>query len=178
MSAEHPDAEAQRGSNPDPLRDGEPGGPELRPLSGTLLGFDFGGRRLGVAVGETQTRLAHPLATIATEATAERLAAIDRLVGEWRPAGFVVGLPRHADGGPHEIARLARKFARRLEARFGLPVAFVDETLTSAEAQARLRDAGVRPKGGLDAHAAAVILQGYLDMNPSNAKEAHGHAPA
>ncbi len=133
--------------------------------SGTLLGFDFGEKRLGVAVGETATRLAHPVATLAIEATQARLEAIARLVAEWRPAGFVVGLPRHADGGPHEIARLAGKFARRLEARFGLPVACVDETLTSAEAAARLREAGARPRdaGGLDAMAAAVILQSYLE---------------
>jgi putative Holliday junction resolvase len=135
------------------------------PLSGTLIGFDFGEKRLGVAVGETLTGLAHPVAAIAEEATGARFAAIERLVAEWRPAGFVVGLPRHPDGGGHEVARLAEKFARRLSARFGLPVAFVDETLTSAEAQARLREAGgrARSKGDLDAHAAAVILQSYLD---------------
>ena len=135
------------------------------PLSGTLLGFDFGEKRLGVAVGETETRLAHPVAAIAEEATGARFAAIERLVAEWRPAGFVVGLPRHADGGEHEVARLAGKFARRLNARFGLPVAFVDETLTSVEAEARLREAGgcAKAKGDLDAHAAAVILQSYLD---------------
>ena len=135
-------------------------------LSGTLIGFDFGERRLGVAVGETATRLAHPVTAIAEESTDARFAAIERLVAEWHPAGFVVGLPRHADGGEHEVARLAGKFARRLNARFGLPVAFVDETLTSAEAGARLREAGgrARTKGDLDAHAAAVILQSYLDQ--------------
>jgi putative Holliday junction resolvase len=135
------------------------------PLNGTLLGFDFGEKRLGVAVGETETRLAHPIAAIAEEATEARFAAIERLVSEWHPAGFVVGLPRHPDGGEHEIARLAGKFARRLNARFGLPVAFVDETLTSAEAQRRLREAGGRATraGDLDAHAATVILQSYLD---------------
>lgn len=135
------------------------------PLAGTLIGFDFGERRLGVAVGETATRLAHPVAAIEQEATAARLAAIEQLVAEWRPAGFVVGLPRHADGGEHEIARLAGKFARRLEARFGLPVAFVDETLTSAEAGSRIREAGGRAgaKGVVDAHAATLILQSYLD---------------
>ena len=77
----------------------------------------------------------------------------------------MVGLPRHADGGEHEVARLAGKFARRLNARFGLPVAFVDETLTSVEAEARIREAGGRAKdkGDIDAHAATVILQSYLD---------------
>lgn len=150
-------------------------------LSGTLLGFDFGEKRLGVAVGETETRLAHPVAAITENATEARFAAIERLVAEWHPAGFVVGLPRHADGGEHAVAKLAGKFARRLGARFGLPVAFVDETLTSAEAEARLREAGGRrrTKGDVDAHAAAVILQSYLDnITHQNPKNAHGRAPA
>jgi len=154
---------------------------EPPPLSGTLIGFDFGEKRIGVAVGETETRLAHPVAAIAEEATEARLAAIGLLVAEWHPAGFVVGLPRHADGGEHEVARLAGKFARRLNARFGLPVAFVDETLTSAEAGARLREAGGRAKGkgDLDAHAATVILQSYLDqMNRPIAKGTHGRTSA
>ncbi|MBK6982606.1 MAG: Holliday junction resolvase RuvX [Betaproteobacteria bacterium] len=158
-----------------------PAAVENPPLSGTLLGFDFGERRLGVAVGETETRLAHPVAAIAQESTQARLAAIERLVAEWRPAGFVVGLPHHADGGDHEVARLASKFARRLQARFGLPVAFVDETLTSVEAGARIREAGgvARGKGEIDAHAAAVILQSYLDETlQTNAKGAHGRTPA
>lgn len=150
-------------------------------LSGTLLGFDFGEKRLGVAVGETGTSLAHPIGAIAEEAVEPRFAAIGRLVAEWHPAGFVVGLPHHEHGGEHEVARLAGKFARRLNARFGLPVAFVDETLTSAEAGARLREAGGRAKtkGDLDAHAATLILQSYLDnMNRQDAKGANGRAPA
>jgi putative Holliday junction resolvase len=139
--------------------------PGTPPLSGTLLGFDFGEKRLGVAVGETATRLAHPVGAIAAEATETRFAAIERLVTEWRPAGFVVGLASRPDGSEHPMARLAGKFARRLAARFGLPVAFVDESLTSVEAESRIREAGGRPKnkGDVDAHAAAVILQSYLD---------------
>ncbi len=151
------------------------------PLAGTLLGFDFGEKRLGVAVGETETRLAHPVAVITVAATDARLAAVARLVDEWHPAGFVVGQPRHADGSEHPVAKLAARFARRLEARFGLPVAFVDETLTSAEAGARIREAGGRPstKGDLDAHAAAVILQSYLDdPHHTTAKGSHGRAVA
>lgn len=148
-----------------------------RALCGTLLGFDYGEKRLGVAVGETETRIAHPVAAIDEEANEARFAAIDRLVAEWNPAGFVVGLPRHADGGEHDVARLAGKFARRLSARFGLPVAFVDETLSSAQASGLLREAGGRAgRGpGLDAQAAAVILQSYLDdLTRPNAKGAHG----
>lgn len=133
--------------------------------AGTLLAFDFGTKRVGVAVGESATRLAHPLEAIATESNEARFDAIAKLVAEWRPVGFVVGQPRHADGGEHEIARLAGKFGRRLEGRFGLPVAFVDETLTSVEAESQLREAGSRRtgKGDVDTLAATLILQGYLD---------------
>lgn len=129
------------------------------------MAFDFGVKRVGVAVGETATRLAHPLEAIATESNDARFEAIARLVAEWRPVGFVVGQPRHADGGEHEIARLAGRFGRRLEGRFGLPVAYVDETLTSAEAESQLREVGRRPKGrgDVDTLAATLILQGYLD---------------
>jgi len=137
-------------------------------MQGTLIGFDFGSRRIGVAVGETATRIASPLAAIEAEANAARLDAIGRIVREWRPAGFVIGRPRHADGGPHETARLAEKFARRLEARFGVPVSFVDETLTSAEAASRLREAraGRARRSDVDALAATAILQSYLDELP------------
>jgi putative Holliday junction resolvase len=143
--------------------------PALPP--GTLLAFDFGGKRIGVAVGESATRIAHPLTVISTQANEERLAAIGALVSEWRPSGLVVGLPRHRDGREHEIVRLAEKFARRLQVRFGLPVAFVDETLTSVEAQARIREAGGSRAGAesLDSHAAAVILQNYLDAGAATA---------
>ena len=134
-------------------------------ISGTLLGFDFGERRIGVAVGETVTAIASPLTAIVAEANDERFAAIEALVREWRPAAFVVGRPKHADGAPHAIAALASKFARRLAARFALPVFFVDETLTSAEAQSRLRETRTRAgrAADVDALAAALILQSYLD---------------
>lgn len=138
--------------------------------AGTLLGLDFGEKRIGVAVGESATGLAHALATVSAEANEARLAALSRIVDEWRPVGIVMGLPRHADGSPHEVARLAARFARRLEARFRLPIAFVDETLSSHEAGARLREAGrraSRPGGELDAEAAAVILQSYLEAGPA-----------
>ena len=83
---------------------------------GTLIGFDFGERRIGVAVGETTVGIANPVGHIDESGTDARFEAIARLVDEWQPAAFVVGLPRHSDGSPHEIARLAHKFARRLEA--------------------------------------------------------------
>jgi len=132
-------------------------------IRGTLLAFDFGERRIGVAVGETATKISNPLSTIDSAANAARFAAIEKLVGEWRPVAFVVGQPRHADGTPHPVALLAAKFARRLAARFELPVFLVDETLTSSAAESHLRDSAAR-KGDVDAIAAALILQGYLDQ--------------
>ena len=137
---------------------------------GTLLAFDFGERRIGVAVGEAETRIANPLTTIDAAANDARFAAIEKLVREWKPAAFVVGRPKHADGTPHPIAQLAEKFARRLAARYKTPVFFVDETLTSAAAEASLRESGAR-RGDVDAVAASLILQSYLD-NP----ESHEHA--
>jgi putative Holliday junction resolvase len=134
-------------------------------MAGTLVAFDFGAKRVGVAVGETSTGIASPLTTIAAQANEARFAAIDRIVAEWHPAGFVVGRPRHGDGSPHEVARLAEKFARRLAARFERPVVFVDETLTSAIAERELATHRTRAKraGDVDALAAAMILQSFLD---------------
>jgi len=134
-------------------------------VSGTLIGFDFGERRIGVAVGETSTGIANPLGAIDQAATEARFREIGKLVDEWHPAAFVVGRPRHSDDSEHAIARLAEKFARRLATRYKVPVAFVDETLTSATAEAQLRGMRTRAarKSDVDALAAAIILQSYLD---------------
>jgi putative Holliday junction resolvase len=134
-------------------------------LEGTLIGFDFGERRIGVAVGETVTGIANPLGAIDARANDARFREIEKLVDEWHPAAFVVGRPRHADDSEHAIAKLAEKFARRLHARYHVPVVMVDETLTSATAEASLREsrAGTRRKTDVDAVAAAIILQSYLD---------------
>ena len=143
-------------------------------MEGTLIGFDFGSRRIGVAVGETSTRIASPLGAIEGEANEARFEAIGRIVDEWKPRGFVVGRPpRHPDGTEHAVARLAEKFGRRLEARYNVPVTYVDETLTSADAEASLR--GMRTRAGsrsdVDALAATLILQSFLDEMPANNKE-------
>jgi putative Holliday junction resolvase len=134
-------------------------------VSGTLIGFDFGERRIGVAVGETGTRIANPLGAIDARANDARFREIGKLVDEWHPAGFVVGRPRHADDSQHAIAKLAEKFARRLHARYSVPVVMVDETLSSATAEASLRESrvGAKRKSDVDAVAAAIILQAYLD---------------
>jgi putative Holliday junction resolvase len=141
----------------------------------TVIGFDFGEKRIGVAVGETATGIANPLGAIAESANDARFRAIERLVDEWKPGTFVVGRPKHADASEHAVAKLAEKFGRRLAARHKLPVVFVDETLTSADAEASLRATRTRPSrpGDVDALAAALILQSYLD-DP----DAHVHLAA
>lgn len=140
-------------------------GPANEAIGGTVIGFDFGAKRVGLAVGETSTRIANPLGAIEAEANEERLRQIDRIVAEWKPVAFVVGEPRHGDGSPHEVARLAAKFARRLAARYRLPVVMIDETLTSATAEAELRVSRTRAsrRTDVDALAAAIILQSWLD---------------
>jgi putative Holliday junction resolvase len=111
-------------------------------------------------------RIAHPLATIAAEDNDTRFAEIAKLVAEWRPARFIVGLPMHADGTEHAVSRLARRFARRLEGRFGVPAVLVDERLTSRAAETRLRESGVRGRAvteALDAAAAREILEAWFE---------------
>lgn len=151
-----------------PDREPEPApSPSSVPASVTVLAFDFGGQRIGVAVGETALRSAQPLEVIAAGDNAARFAAIARLVAEWQPGLLVVGLPFHPDGAEHEVTRLARRFARRLEGRFGLPVALVDERYTSVAAESALRERGVsgaRLEAALDAASAAEILLAYHEQ--------------
>lgn len=137
----------------------------LHARTGTVLAFDFGTKRIGVAVGDFETRLAHPLTAIAALDNRARFAAIGHLVAEWRPALLVVGLPAHADGAEHPVGRLARRFAQRLHGRFGVRTELVDERLTSHEAEGLLRAAGARGarlKAGLDSVAAQRILETYF----------------
>jgi len=135
--------------------------------AGTVLAFDFGTQRIGVAVGETGIGVAHPLATIAATAGRERFEAIGALIEEWRPVLLVVGLPTHADGTAHAMTARALRFARQLEGRFGLPVTCCDERHTTQDAELALRGAGVRGRAGRtvrDRVAAQLILQAYLDQ--------------
>ena len=133
--------------------------------SGTVLAFDFGIKRIGVAVGESMIGLAHPLAEISSEENEPRFAAIARIVKEWKPQHLVVGLPLAADGTEHELTRRAKRFARQLEGRFSLPVSLVDERYSSVEAEAGLRQSGARRalrEKRVDSAAAQVILQQYF----------------
>lgn len=135
-------------------------------ITGTVLGFDFGEKRIGVAIGETLLKVAHPLTTIESESNDFRFNAIANLIAEWRPSLLIVGLPTHMDGSAHFMTALAKKFAQRLEGRFNLPVMMIDERLSSAEAAKNLNAAGIKTgkhKGRIDAVAAQTILQSHFD---------------
>jgi putative Holliday junction resolvase len=125
-----------------------------------FLAFDFGAKRLGVASGNSVTRTATPLSTIAQAGNEARFAAIGRLIAEWQPAALVVGVPRHPDGAPHDNTRRAERFARQLRGRSGLPVHEVDERYTTTEVLA----AGA---ADVDAASAALILEQYFNQPAS-----------
>jgi len=139
---------------------------EARP-AGTLLGFDFGHRRIGVAVGQTLTGSANALAVVSV-ADQPDWQKITGIMTEWKPAAIVVGLPLAADGGETDMSKDARRFGRRLEGRYGTPVYYQDERLTSFSAELRFVEArtrgGMRRKGAAlkDAMAAQIILENWL----------------
>lgn len=130
----------------------------------TLLGFDYGTRRIGVAVGQKLTHSATPLVTLATRDSKPDWEAITRLIKEWQPGALVVGVPL-GGGGERPVARAARRFSLQLQQRYGLPVHTVDERLSSHAAQ-RASPKGRRragSKSAIDHLAAQVILQTWLD---------------
>jgi putative Holliday junction resolvase len=142
----------------------------------TLIAFDYGARRIGVAVGNTITRTARPLRTVSEEQNQRRFREIGDLLEQWRPDLLVVGRPVHPDGAPHEVTAAAERFARQLTGRFGLPVELVDERYSTVEARGRRQQEqsadgpsaaalGMGSRESLsddDAAAAAVILEQYL----------------
>ncbi len=132
--------------------------PAMPSIHCSFLAFDFGLRRVGVASGNSLTRQATPMKTVSAEGES-RFAEIARLIAQWQPDALVVGVPFHPDGAEHDNTRRARRFARQLHGRFGLPVHEVDERYTTTEAAA----AGARD---LDAASAAIILEQFLGTLP------------
>jgi putative Holliday junction resolvase len=122
----------------------------------TILAFDFGLKRIGVAVGNTLVKGAQPLVVISEPTNEGKFAAITQLIQEWTPKRCVVGLPMHPDGTAHEMTARCRRFANQLHGRFGLEVILVDERYSSAVIAHQRGDI-------IDAQAAAVILQQYFD---------------
>lgn len=122
----------------------------------TVLGFDFGLKRIGVAVGNSLIKQAQPLTVIAAATNEDRFAAIEALIREWQPARCVVGLPSHPDGAEHEMTVRCRRFANQLNGRFGVATVLVDERYSSAVIPQRRGEV-------IDAEAAAIILQQYFN---------------
>ena len=137
----------------------------------TLLAFDFGLRRIGVAVGQDVTRSASPLGIVDNRDGEVDFAAIDRLVSEWRPVRLVVGMPLNSDGSPGELDGPVKTFIDAL-GRYGLPVATTDERYSSIEAERVLKEAradgrrGRIDKASIDAAAAVLIAERYLAGTP------------
>lgn len=134
----------------------------------TLLGFDYGSRKIGVAVAQELTGSARALTTLACPRERPDWDAIARLIEEWRPDALVIGVPYHMHGGEHQVTAAARRFGRQLHGRFALPVFEVDERLTSNDARREIageRAAGERGRtrrGDVDQAAARLILQDWL----------------
>lgn len=143
---------------PEPVSSTGPAAIASVPAEGTLLAFDYGEKRIGVALGNTVSRSARALETIPNRSVDFRFAQITRLVNEWQPVGFVVGMPVHPDGDEQPMVKLAKRFGNQLHGRYGLPVTWVDERYSSIAAQ----DAGASDDV-LDAEAARIILQQFFD---------------
>lgn len=132
------------------------------PKSITVMAFDYGTRRVGVAVGNSVTQLGQALKTIGATNSEILFQEVASLLQEWQPDQLVVGRPVHPDGNPHEMTAKATRFGNQLHGRFALPVSWVDERYTSAilEGDAKMRD-------NLDAHSAVLILEQYFAEQPN-----------
>jgi len=144
----------------------------------TLLGFDYGKRRIGVAVGQEVTATASPLETVSASEGKPDWAAITRLINDWRADALVVGLPLNMDDSEQDMTRAARRFANQLKGRYHLPVFMTDERLTSVAAEHMLAEASgenrvsSRKRGQLvDQLAAQVILTSFFNQQANDSLE-------
>ena len=138
---------------------------------GVYIGFDFGYKRIGVAVGQKLTGSASPLSTLDAKLGIPNWDVIQKLLNQWRPLALVVGLPTCIDDSEQYTTAASRGFARQLRKRFALPVHFVDERLSTVEARAHLfAEGGYRKikNSEIDSIAACVILEQWLQGNPSS----------
>jgi putative Holliday junction resolvase len=145
----------------------------------TLLAFDFGIKRIGVAIGDTFLRQARALTTVNAEANDARFALIATLIKEWQPTRLLVGRPLNEDGSPHDMTARCERFAQQLSGRFHLPVDQVDERFSSVEADTALRSQKLNwqeRKEKIDAEAARIILQDWLDACPIQERNARAAA--
>jgi putative Holliday junction resolvase len=124
----------------------------------TILAFDYGTKRIGVAIGNSETRLASPLKTIQNKNIDETIQLIQQIIKEWEVTLFVVGRPTHPDGAEHEMTKRATRFGNQLHGRLHLPVHWIDERYTSAVVDDL--------EGDIDSQAAVLILEQYFQENP------------
>lgn len=133
----------------------------------TVLGFDFGLKRIGVAVGQVITKTATPLPYLCAQDGAPKWERVRGFIEEWSPQLLVVGCPLHMDGSAQPLTKMAKRFGNRLHGRFNLPVEWVDERLTSYEAQLRADEQGCKlddEEKNLDSYSAAIILEQWLNQ--------------
>lgn len=142
-------------------------------MSRTLLGFDYGTKSIGVAIGQEITASARPLLALKANDGIPNWEQIGALIQEWQPALLIIGLPLNMDGTEQDISRRARKFANRLHGRFGVPVELQDERLTTTDARARLFEAGgykALGKDAVDAVSAQLILESWMEATSGSDK--------
>lgn len=130
-----------------------------------VLGFDFGTKNLGVAVGNLLTETAQPITILKVTNNQPNWDDIQKLINEWQPDAFIVGAPYTQDGTETEHLKIIRKFMNRLHGRFGLAVFEVDESYTSAMSEQFIRPSNRGKKGSLDAISAAIIVERWLKNN-------------
>ena len=131
--------------------------PNSRVEPTTVMAFDYGTRRVGVAVGNSVSKGGQALKTITAPNVDILFQEIGNLIAEWEPKRLLVGLPTHPDGAEHEMTTKSKRFGNQLNGRYGLPVTWVDERYTSAvlEGNSQMRD-------NLDAHSAVLILEQFF----------------
>ena len=134
---------------------------------GNVIGFDFGQKRIGVAVGNNISKTAQALITIDSSSNNQKFEVIQKIIEEWQPISIVVGVPFNVDGSEHKVTNLSRKFAKQLEQKYSLPTHLIDERYTSIEANHEIKDKKIdlkKKKLLIDQIAAKIILQSYLDQ--------------
>jgi len=137
------------------------------PREGNIIGFDFGQKRIGVAIGNNISKSAQALITIESASSNQKFEAIQKIMDEWQPVSIVVGVPFNVDGSEHKVTNLCKKFAKQLEQKYALPIYLIDERYTSIEASYEIQDKKIdlkKKKLMIDQIAAKIILQSYLDQ--------------
>jgi putative holliday junction resolvase len=129
----------------------------------TILGFDYGSKKIGVACGQSLTGTANPLTALVSHGGVPDWGVIEKLIAEWQPSAFVVGLPLNMDDSESESSERARRFARQLHGRFAKPVWMVDERLSTREARQQLGNRQKRgPDPRVDSLAAVMMIESYF----------------